>query len=630
MKSLIQKYRIPGVVILLLGIVWYALVGWNSDDDLTDDVVSWSGMIDEVFSIETIAIDDLDRSVVLTKSSQLTSASTITLSAQAPGRVDRIWLEPGEMINQWRQILSLRDTVGGYGIALERARVALEWVQLQYEQSEVQLQKSIDDAETAYKQAEQSYETLLTQRDQQLTQAALSLTTTLTNTDSTLTTLQAQLFSLKSSLQSFTITLKDHIDRIIGESIQYRSTAETYESSLIARGRWEYQQARRDFEDLDDYVVDLNAIDTSSTWQILVDVVDQLYQIVQAENDILLNLQSLYQLSLPSAWFTTQVKNQFQGEVTTLLGQSQSQLNQIVNYQDQVTKLISTSDRGQTNADITKEQAELQYQATKTQLDDALAKSSLALEQAASARNFAIKNKDIQLRLLQNSISSAQVAYNDASRNAAKLSITAPLDGQVADLLVDLGQEVSIGTPLVSFIGVAQNEVNITVNKEQRTMLAVWDPLTVVYGGDVYTGTIASIGGVADSTLSYPVTITIPDTVSVVGGTVQVKLPFVTDQPLVPLDIIRPRGRDRAMMSFWDGEQVVMQEIQTGNMWGDMIEVMLDDMPDGYDVIMTDMSRYDPAIHTITISWTDVDTWVVMGSWTGDDVGRSIGEVIGQ
>jgi hypothetical protein len=83
--------------------------------------------------------------------------------------------------------------------------------------------------------------------------------------------------------------------------VQYRSAAETYESSLIARGRVEYNQARRDWDALGDHIDILDTIDTTSTGQVLVDTIDMLQDIVQTENDILLNLQTLYQLALPSA-----------------------------------------------------------------------------------------------------------------------------------------------------------------------------------------------------------------------------------------------------------------------------------------------------------------------------------------
>lgn len=161
---------------------------------------------------------------------------------------------------------------------------------------------------TAYNQAKQSYNTLITQRDQQLKQAELNLDSIVTNTNSTLTTLQSQLFALRSSLQSFTVSLRDHIDSVVGESIQYKSTAQTYEASLIARGREQYNTAQDDIRSLGSQKNTLDGVEVMLSGQALLDVVDEMKAIVQDQNNMLLNLQELYQLALPSAGFTVQLQ----------------------------------------------------------------------------------------------------------------------------------------------------------------------------------------------------------------------------------------------------------------------------------------------------------------------------------
>lgn len=135
--------------------------------------------------------------------------------------------------------------------------------------------------------------------------------------------------------------------------------------------------------------------------------------------------------------FDSQVQGQYLGQVQQLLGQVQASLGQLTNYKDQLQKLITPNTDGQTTTDISKEQAQLQYQVTKTQLDDSLAKTQIALDQAKQARDFAVSNRNVQKRLLQNAINNAQVNYNDAAKNSAKLSVTAPIAGAVAEILVD-------------------------------------------------------------------------------------------------------------------------------------------------------------------------------------------------
>jgi hypothetical protein len=41
---------------------------------------------------------------------------------------------------------------------------------------------------------------------------------------------------------------------------------------------------------------------------------------------------------------------------------------------------------------------------------------------------------------------------------------------------------VTIGTPLVSFIGSAESEIRITVDQAQREALVVGDDVRVIYG----------------------------------------------------------------------------------------------------------------------------------------------------
>ncbi|USN56645.1 MAG: hypothetical protein H6766_06540 [Candidatus Peribacteria bacterium] len=338
MKSvqlLLKKYWIPAVVLLLLGVVGYALIGGKGTDSSLTEVGSGPSISGNVIAIDTIPLVDLVHQVTVSKSSQLTSASTITISAQAAGRVNTIWVEPGTDVTQGRQLISLSDTTNSYAIALQRASVGVEGAKLQYEQSELQLQNSIANAVTNFNQAQQSYNTLKTQYDQQLAQALLTVQSTVASTDVTLDTLESQLFSLKSSIQSLTIILKDHIDRVTGNSAHYSSKASSYEDALTDNGTQnQYNTAKGDFTTLDNEVDILDEMEVENlTGQELINTVNELYTITTIQNKILLNLQDLYQRAIPddlflgqtqSAYgFTSALKAQLQGEVTTMLSQNQ-------------------------------------------------------------------------------------------------------------------------------------------------------------------------------------------------------------------------------------------------------------------------------------------------------------------
>jgi multidrug efflux pump subunit AcrA (membrane-fusion protein) len=188
MKARIRKNRIYLVVAALLLVVLFALMGGKSPSAADEDTTT-TQVASGVLEIETISFDQLPREVIIAKNSQLQSSSTITITSQAPGRVQNIRVRPGESLNAWRLMVSLSDTVGDYGIATQRAKTTLEGTQLQYAQSEIQLEKSIADAELAYQQSQNSYDVLQKQIEQQLRQGELNLTSTVSNLDSTLVTL---------------------------------------------------------------------------------------------------------------------------------------------------------------------------------------------------------------------------------------------------------------------------------------------------------------------------------------------------------------------------------------------------------------------------------------------------------
>ncbi len=106
------------MVLVLLGIVGGAVIFSGSKEEVSTDSSVASGGVMEV---GVMSLSDLSREVVVKKTSQLTSSSTITISSQAGGRVKSLWVKAGDVVTKGRQMVSLADTVHGYSLALERA-----------------------------------------------------------------------------------------------------------------------------------------------------------------------------------------------------------------------------------------------------------------------------------------------------------------------------------------------------------------------------------------------------------------------------------------------------------------------------------------------------------------------------
>lgn len=53
------------------------------------------------------------------------------------------------------------------------------------------------------------------------------------------------------------------------------------------------------------------------------------------------------------------------------------------------------------------------------------------------ATNFALRNNEIALDALNNTLSNAQIAYEEANFARGKFTPTAPIKGTITDILVD-------------------------------------------------------------------------------------------------------------------------------------------------------------------------------------------------
>ncbi len=73
---------------------------------------------------------------------------------------------------------------------------------------------------------------------------------------------------------------------------------------------------------------------------------------------------------------------------------------------------------------------------------------------------------------MRNSLSQAQVAYQEAQLALSKLSIVAPIPGIIGEVLVDKGQDVSPGTPLIKMVSEGKEiMIRATANEKEYVML---------------------------------------------------------------------------------------------------------------------------------------------------------------
>lgn len=125
---------------------------------------------------------------------------------------------------------------------------------------------------------------------------------------------------------------------------------------------------------------------------------------------------------------------------------------------------------------------------------------------AKNAYETAQKTRDITLKQLNQNIAAANVRLKNATGNVNRLSITAPVDGVIGKINVDVGEEVINGRALMD-IASRDAECDITVDSTTLAQIQIGTKVEINYRGQTLPGQIMSISPLADAGLNFAVKI---------------------------------------------------------------------------------------------------------------------------
>ena len=558
------------------------------DDDNTitwSEITTQESLDKENYIINTASIQELQDEIIVTKTGQLMGSSNITISSQVPGRIADIRVDQGNTVGAGQVLITLSDTSGYYN-SLERAK-------LTYQQTEIQLNKAIADSQNALDQATHNYDITSQQLDQQTRQADLQLDQALNSNELSRTSLQNNFFSYYSQYSNWHNNVRDLSDQLFGFSDRYDEEANDRQINL--RYGWqEFYYAVKD--QYDTLLADRDALQNMSTQpteqqlQEYVLNIDQWYKIAESH---LNDLTTLLQEALTTNKLTATDRDTYIATINGYLQSYYSLYSSFSLYKNQVDNLYNAIDDETSTVDLTQQQAQLLYDTQITQIKDTLYQIELAKKIAQENYDYAIANKKTQLPLLQNSI-------NDAQRNASKLVITTPINAAIDTVLVDKGQEVTIGTPLVSLVGNEQNEIIIKLSENEKNYLTIGQVVTVIAGNYVYQASIQSIAQVADTSLSYPVVVAVQDDINLLWSTVQVELLMNVKGQVIPLSAVDLIGDNQAFVYLYADNSVQQYSVGIKEVWNQYV-LLANDLAQTAQVITSDMSQYDSNKHTVTI-----------------------------
>ncbi len=251
---------------------------------------------------------------------------------------------------------------------------------------------------------------------------------------------------------------------------------------------------------------------------------------------------------------------------------------------------------GNDRVDISIERTKIALERANLQAEAAAETARLGLVSAQNALDAANRTKNLSLSTLQNSIDQAQIAYNESLANAWKLSVSAPIAWSIWEVLVDVWEEVSPGTPLFTLTTTNDQEVTITLNSDEKDQIKEWSLVTVRVGDKELWWKIRSISDIADSQLLYKTTIVLNQLSDRLWEIVDVEIPLNSTYVLIPLSVVTMQTTKIWSVRVRNGQEPEQVQVDLGQVRGKNIEIR-SPLWEDLELIVSPMENYDRNVY---------------------------------
>lgn len=592
------------LAISLISLLFLASCGGQSTDTNTE-----SGVTTEKtdFIVRTDSLGSFGTDISTEKTAVIQADSTLTLGAEANGQISKILVKEGQTVRAGAPIATISDTMSNFDLLLSQARNNIELQKAGNASQMANLDISISNAETAYKKALQSYNQLLEKTNLQYDNLV----------DSNNTTLKTYNDSYRSQMSGLDATMTQLLhdaDEILGMTKyrQYENDAwQGYLGLLNGEGSgksedsWNMVTASRGairarLEKKTDFTESPN------------EDIAILEKGMENTRKMVDNMISMLQNSVENRYLTREMLQMWLQKWNAHRSAIQGTESQFVSWKTQTnafldnykqkeiaTKLATQKNTGMSaeefNALQKDEKLKLAYQNADLGVREAIDNAKLSVSQAKDAWENAKKIKATTERQLVASLNNAQIGLAQAERNAGKLTVTAPIAGTITKISAEVGQSVSIGTPVAEFAG-SQAQAAIEVDPRVALFLKVGDKVKAVANDQEITGTIASVSTIAGKNLLSSVRIVFPKADKLIGQPVVVKFQISDavhkNSFLLPINAVRIIAEGQGKIETLVDGKIVTHNVQLGAMYGGNVEVFTD-LPADTQVVLSDVTQYN-------------------------------------
>ncbi len=481
------------------------------------------------------------------------------MTAEQRGKVESIPVKEGDTVTKGQELITLSssEVLSNFNTAattLQNARVGLQQTRLSAEKNIEAAEIALDTARTTLQNTVRQNRTLKKQAEEALKSAELNLDLGVSSAETALGN------AIKSSLPVVQAAV-NACDKILGVSATYKFTNDSFENNLAALNSRTKSEADRALRDI------LSQLDTYTA-----SFENALTLLITTEN-VLQKTLTVLNNSITGSNYTQAALNADITSITTQLTSIRASISSV----ESAKRALETARQENQGDSQSILNARAAYQNTITQLEANERNARQAVESAINALENAKRSAELSRISAKSSVDSAYGTYDQARISKNKLAIKAPFEGKVADIAVELGEEVNPGTLLATVEDDSRLNLVAYLSAADVKKIDVGSPVTINQNGE--TTAVSSIAPSADPlTKKYKVEMEHQSDTLKPGEAVELTFTakeamFDHDRLFVPLPALHILP-DEIFVWKLENRQTVKAPVTTGEIVGEYVEIL--------------------------------------------------------
>lgn len=404
----------------------------------------------------------------------------------------------GQKVTQKQLLISLADSAGTYTLNAQRAGLSVQSAANAFAINQQNLEKQLEDAKLAYQKtivstdnsilgnADSSAQLQLKQLEQNLTKSRIDYDIKLKSDEQALENYVNTARNVYSDVTNLMLDVIDQADKFLGYSLINAHLNNGFEIYIGVKNDNTKYLAEQKLAELMRQKDTLQNLGNNITLDNITNYLSQYKKIVDTINEMTVAMKNVLNATTVGGTLTQAGLDGYIASFSALQSKASGISSSITAQVNSIDSFVNTYKDNQNSLKKQIELLETQVEVTTKQLEEGSKNASYNLEQSKNNLNFLSTTKDNNLSSLRNSLSQAQVAYQEAQLALSKLSIQAPIPGIISEVLVDKGQDVSPGTPLVKMVSEGK-EMTIRATAEEKNYVMLGQDVEVVFQGKIFS-----------------------------------------------------------------------------------------------------------------------------------------------